>query len=89
MTVPVALDGDSTPWAVSGSTMLSDTIQIAGRIQSADNDDGTQVLSIALDYFPESGPISFIAQIDRYDEDGNNEGFVLQLGASMGRSRNR
>jgi hypothetical protein len=88
-TVPIALDGDSTPWAVSGSTMLSDTIQIAGRIQSADNDDGTQVLSIALDYFPDSGPISFIAQIDRYDEDGNNEGFVLQLGASMGRSRNR
>lgn len=88
-TVPIALDGNSTPWAISGATMLSDTMQIAGRIQSADNSDGTQVLSIALDYYPEGGSISFVAQVDRYDEDGNNEGFVLQLGASMGRTRNR
>ena len=88
-TVPVALSGDSMPWAISGSTMLSDTMQIAGRIQSADNNAETRILSVALDYYPADGPICLIAQVDRYDEDGNNEGFVLQLGASMGRSRNR
>jgi hypothetical protein len=88
-TVPVSLDGDSLPWAISGSTMLSDNMQVAGRFQSADNDDGTRVISVALDYFPEAGPIFFVAQVDRYDEDGDNDGFVLQLGASMGRTRNR
>jgi len=87
-TVPIALDGDSTPWAISASTMLNEQYQLAGRIQSADDDDGTTVLSIALDFFPEGGPIVFIAQLDRYDSDDDEEGFVLQLGASMGRSRN-
>ena len=90
MTVPVVLDGDTTPWAVSGATMLSDTIQLAGRFQSAENDTGTKILSVALDYYPESGSISFVAQIDRYDDDDDDlEGFVLQIGASMGHSRTR
>jgi len=88
-TVPVVLDGDTVPWAVSASTMLSDTMQLAGRFQSTDNDAGTQILSFALDYFPEGGSITFIAQVDRYDDDASNEGFVLQVGASMGRTRNR
>jgi len=88
-TVPIALSGDSIPWSVSGSTMLSDTMQLAGRVQMADNNSDTRVLGIALDYFPEGHSISFIAQVDRYDEDGDNDGFVLQLGATMGRTRNR
>jgi hypothetical protein len=88
-TVPIALDGDSIPWSVSGSTMLSETIQVAGRVQAADNTADTRILSIALDYFPESGSIAFIAQVDRYDEDGDADGFVVQVGATMGRSRNR
>ena len=88
-TVPVALDGDSAPWAISGSTMLSETMQIAGRIQSTDNDDSTNILSVGLDYFPITGPVTLIAQIDRYDSDGDQDGFVLQLGACMGKTRNR
>lgn len=88
-TVPVALAGDSLPWALSGSTMLSDNMQLAGRIQSLDNNDDTRILSVALDYYPADGPISLVAQIDRYDEDGNNEGFALQVGVSMGHSRTR
>ncbi len=88
-TVPVALQGDSTPWALSAATLLSDTMQLAGRIQSTDNASETRIVSVALDYYPTDGPLSLVAQIDRYDEDGDDDGFALQVGVSMGHSRNR
>jgi hypothetical protein len=88
-TVPVALAGDSLPWTLSGSTTLSDTMQLAGRIQSTDNADDTRIVSVALDYYPADGPVSLVAQIDRYDEDGDGDGFALQVGVSMGHSRTR
>ena len=88
-TVPVVLDGDSTPWAISGSMMVNDKVQLGGRIQATDNDDDTSIISVAVDYFPNTGPLVLIGQVDHYSDVADEDGFVLQVGVSMGSSRNR
>lgn len=87
--VPVVLDGDATPWALSGAALVSDQVQIGARIQDTDNDDDTTILSVAVDYFPNDGPLVVIGQLDRYDDVAGEDGFVLQVGVSMGSSRPR
>lgn len=82
---PLVLGGDASPLSATISRCLGTDWEGALRWQEADDADDTSGWSAAIDWFPGDGPLRWIADATRIEDD-LDEGWILSLGIAIGAS---
>ena len=84
----LTLGPDAQIWSVTATQRIAPNVHVAGRYQEPDDALDTTTYGFALNWFPTTGPVGFVADATYFDSDGP-EGWIFSVGANFGRTRSR
>jgi len=84
---PLGLEGDTTPFSLTGSYLVNPDWEVAVRFEDLDDTDDTSLLSVGASYYRSGNNAKWQVQYTDVSRDAGSEGNYILVGLTVGASR--
>lgn len=84
---PIFVEGDSSPYSVTGSYLINPDVEVGLRYEDLDDTDDTTLLTVGASYYRNGNNAKWQFQYTDVDRDTLEDGSYMQVGLVVGASR--